>query len=121
MTPTDKLADGKLIDLPPEAGDPSAARFEPDDDWLRRAAPAEQKTAMWRWFATHYEDPTEATPHDDAGNFLWTDGGPFHADEVLHARFHASVPAEVLAEFVASVQREGGNDWALMPLDKSGG
>lgn len=117
---TDDLADGKLLSLPAEAGDVNAVRFEPNDDWLRRAAPALQKTAMWRWFATRYDDPREAVPNED-GHFLYTDGGPFHADEVLHGRFDEVVPAEVIDELVASLQRSVGNDWALKPLDKSGG
>lgn len=119
--PTDKLADGALISLPPEAGDVDAVRFEPVDAWLRQADAVLQKTAMWRWFATRYEDPRTATPHDEGGEFLYLDGGPFHADAVLHERFDRCVPRQVVDELVASVQQAVGNDWAPRPLDKSGG
>jgi hypothetical protein len=68
MIATDELTDGKLIDLPPEAGDVTQPRFEPVEAWLRSAEPAAQKTAMWRWFATRYEELGPSTPHDTAGN-----------------------------------------------------
>ena len=58
MITTDKIADGKLLTLPPEAGDVNAPRFQPNDAWLRQAPPDQQKTAMWRWFATRYEEPS---------------------------------------------------------------
>lgn len=121
MIASDKLTDGQLIDLPAEAGDPASARFEPHDDWLRRAAPLEQKGAMWRWFATHYDEPAESMPHDEAGNYLYTDGGPFSADIVLRERFGACVADDVLSDFIARVEAEGGAEWALKALDKEGG
>lgn len=121
MTVTDRLADGKLVNLPPEAGDVNAPRFEVNDGWLRKAPPDQQKTAMWRWFATRYEEPATATPHDDQGEFLFTDGEPVLADVVLHTRFDACVPKEVVDELVRSVQAEVGNEWALRRLDKFGG
>ena len=121
MTATDKLTDGQLIDLPPEAGDPASPRFEPNQEWLRNASPVEQKTAMWRWFATHYADPTETVPHDDEGNFLYTDGGPYDARALLSKRFGACVPSEVLDTFIESVEAEAGREWALKGLDKESG
>jgi len=121
MTATDTLTDGKLINLPPEAGDVNAPRFEPDETWLRGASPDQQKTAMWRWFATRYEDPDTAVPHDDDGGYVFTDGGPFLADEVLHERFDGCVPPAVVEALVKSVQQQVGNEWALRRLDKSGG
>ena len=90
MPATDALIDGRLITLPPEAGDVDAPRCEPDDDWLREAPPQLQKTAMWRWFATRFEDPRTAVPHDEEGNYVFTGGrGPCLADDVLHERFDA--------------------------------
>ncbi len=120
MTVPERLFDGKIVPLPSEAGDQAAARFDPVDSWLRTAPPVQQKAAMWRWFATRYEDPKVATPHDENGYFF-TDGGPFHADEVLHERFDRCVDPKVVQELVADVQAEVGNDWASKPLDKSGG
>ena len=120
MISTDKLTDGQLIDLPAEAGDPSAAQFEPDDGWLAAAEPALQKTAMWRWFATRFEEPAEAVPHDDEGNYLWDEGGPCRAGEVLRQRFGGRVPAAVLDEFIERVEAEGGAEWAPRRLDKAG-
>jgi len=108
MTASDTITDGKLVYLPPEAGDIDKPRFQPDPDWLEAAEPTLQKAAMWRWFSTHYEDPETVTPHDDAGNYLFLDGGPFLADKVIQ-------------ELVRSVQAEAGNEWAAKVLDRFGG
>ncbi len=121
MTATDQLTDGQLVSLPAEAGDENKPRFEPNDAWLREATSTEQKTAMWRWFATRFEEPNTAMPNDGNGNVLFTDGGPFMADELLHERFDDSVGQETINEFVRSLQREAGNEWALKPLDRFGG
>jgi hypothetical protein len=121
-TATDQLIDGQLIHLPPEAGDVNEPRFNPNEDWLCQAAnPAEQKTAMWRWFASRYEDPVVATPHDTQGNYEYKDGGPYYVDRVLHERFDDCVPRDVIDELVLRVQQEVGNEWGLKGLDKFGG
>ena len=119
MIATDELTDGRLIDLPPEAGDVNQPRFEPDDGWLRGADAASQKTAMWRWFATRYEELETSTPHDQDGHYFFgTKEPPVSAAKVLRARFGAIVPAQVLAELVSSVQTKSGDAWAKVELDK---
>lgn len=121
MTASDDLLDGPLIYLPPEAGDVDQPRFEPDNDWLRQAPPDYQKSAMWRWLATHYEDPETATPHDQQGHFDFLDGGPFLADRVLTERFQGIVDDDVIHDFIRKVQAEVGNEWALKRLDRFSG
>jgi len=119
MIATDELTDGQLIDLPPEAGDLSQPFFEPVDGWLRGASTAEQKTAMWRWFATRYEELESSTPHDEEGNFFFgLKQPPVQADEVLRERFEGHVPPEVLAELIADVQAKVGNLWSVVEPDK---
>jgi len=121
MPATDTLIAGQLIELPPEAGDVNAPRFNPNDDWLRAASPDQQMTAMWRWFATRFEDPETAVPHDEQGGYVFMEGGPWLADEVLHERFDAFVPEGVVETLVRRLQQEVGNEWARRPLDESGG
>lgn len=121
MTVTERIGEGRVVDLPPEAGDLDATPFEPNDAWLQGAAPDQQKTAMWRWFATRYESPITAVPHDDQGEFLFLDGGPYHADEVLHDRFAAFVPREAIDALLEAVQAEAGNTWAPKSIDRFGG
>ncbi|APW35818.1 hypothetical protein RD110_00130 [Rhodoferax koreense] len=120
MIATDELTNGQLIDLPAAAGDLTQPRFEPVDDWLRGAPELEQKTAMWRWFATRYEEMELNTPHDEEGNFLIGEKKPVKADEVLAERFGAVVPAPVLQSLVQTLKDKVGNRWAVMPLDKVG-
>lgn len=121
MAVADKLAGHGVVSLPAEAGTIDAPVFEVNEAWLRSAQPALQKAAMWRWFATRYEDPKLTTPHDKDGGFLYTNGGPYHADQLLHHRFDAWVPAEVVSELVDALRDEVGNDWAPKPMDKAGG
>lgn len=120
MPATDAVLDGQLISLPPESGDVNAPRFEPDDDWLRAAPRDQQMMAMWRWFATRYEDPHTAVPHDEQGGYVFTEGGPWLADEVLHERFDAFVPEAVVESLVQRVQQEVGNEWAKRRIEESG-
>jgi hypothetical protein len=120
MIATDELTDGQLIDLPPAAGDVTQPRFEPVDDWLRGASPVEQKTAMWRWFATRFEEMETSTPHDDEGNYLIGEKKPVRVDQVLAERFSQLVPAPVLQQLTEGIQTKGGEEWAVMPLDKLG-
>jgi hypothetical protein len=120
MIETDQLTDGQLIDLPPEAGDVYKPRFEPDNTWLAGASRVQQKTAMWRWLATNYEEPDVATPHD-ADGYLFLDGGPFFTSTLLKDRFEGLVPDEIISEMICSVQAEVGDEWAAKPLDRFGG
>ena len=116
--PTDDLTEGQLIDLPPQAGDTTQPRFEPDEAWLRQASPVEQKTAVWRWFATRYEELEPSTPHDREGNYFFGRKQPVLADEVLRERFAALVPPEVLDGLLDDLKAKAGNQWVAFELDK---
>ena len=118
MIATDELTNGRLIDLPPEAGDVTQPRFEPVDDWLRKASELEQKTAMWRWFATRFEELAPSTPHDSEGNYDFGEKEPVKANEVLRQRFGSIVPQPVLQALIGAVTSKQGNQWAVMELDK---
>jgi hypothetical protein len=121
MIAADELTDGKRIDLPPEAGDVTQPRFEPVEAWLGSAEPAAQKTAMWRWFATRYEELGPSTPRDTAGNYFFgAKGPPVPAHEVLRKRFGGVVPAEVVEQLIADVQARAGNEWAEAQFHKLG-
>ncbi|MDB5966326.1 MAG: hypothetical protein JWQ72_2826, partial [Polaromonas sp.] len=100
------------------AGDTTEPRFHPNEDWLRHASPVEQKTAMWRWFATRYEELEPSTPHDREGNYFFGRQEPVLVDEVLRQRFAQLVPAEVLDALLHRVQAKAGNQWVVMDLDK---
>jgi hypothetical protein len=121
MAVTDRIAGGHPVDLPPEAGAIDNPRFEPNDAWLRRAAPEQQQTAAWRWFATRYDDPVVATPHDEAGHYLYEDGEPCRADQLLRKRFGTLIPSPVLEGLIAAIRSEVGNDWVAKRMDKFGG
>ncbi|MCW7539411.1 hypothetical protein OOT46_16330 [Aquabacterium sp. A7-Y] len=118
MAVADKLAQGGLVTLPPEAGNIDAPVFEPNDKWLQGADAAQQKAAMWRWFGTRYADPKLTTPHDKSGAYLYTNGGPYRAGEVLHKRFGTLVPGAVIDQLLEVLRSEVGDEWAPKPMDK---
>jgi hypothetical protein len=128
---SDELTDGRLIELPAEAGDVNEPRFQPEDGWLRGAEPAEQKAAMWRWFATRYGElvpggiaetasaPVEAEADGDRA--LEPAEGPVALDATLQGRFGGVVDDAVIADLVAGVRAQTAKDWVPMSNDKLGG
>jgi len=121
MNITDRLWPEGSVDLPPESGDINASRYEPDEQWLRQASAEFQKAALWRWFATHLEDPRTAVPHDpDCREFLWGENEPVLADQALEDRFGTLVPSSVVKDVLAAIHSEVGNEWANKRLDKVG-
>lgn len=120
MTVSERLAEDGLVDLPPEAGNIDAPKFDPDEAWLRATSPELQKAALWRWFATRHDDPELTVPHDGAGNYEFGDGEPVLADTTLQARFKGLVPDAVIDEVISAVQREVGNEWVCKRMDKAG-
>ena len=120
MAVSDQLQTGGLVDLPAQAGDVNAPCFHPNETWLRSAPVAEQKAALWRWFATRFDDPEEATPHDEQGHYLFGNGEPVLADQVLTQRFQGLVSDKVIGDVIAAVCQEVGNKWALKRMDKAG-
>lgn len=120
MTVSERISNEGLVELPPEAGDVNAPKFEPDETWLQEADAEMQKAAIWRWFATRHEHPDGAVPHDDEGNYLFGEGEPVLADQALHTRFGKLVPPAVIAEVVRAVQAEAGNEWVCKRMDKAG-
>jgi hypothetical protein len=107
-------------ELPRAAGSIDEPRFEPDDQWLREADDGLKKAAIWRWFATHFDDPRGAVPNDGAGHFLYDDGEPVKADRALAERFGNVVPADVLQAVQDAICSEVGNDWVHKRMDKTG-
>lgn len=119
---TDELTGGTLYELPPEAGDTTQPHFEPDEQWLRSAAPDLQKTAIWRWFATRYEEIDAATPRDADGNyFLGVKDLPVTVDAVLIRRFGGLVPDATLTQLIRDAQAMAGNAWTTLQPDELSG
>lgn len=112
-----KEQDIAAYELPPEAGDIDAPRFEPEDGWLRGAGPELQQRAMRRWFEARYVNPVYTTPHDENGDYLFTGEGPCHPREVLDERFGGMVRDEVIEELAQALRREVGDDWAPRSSD----
>lgn len=95
--------------LPPDVCDLSSEAFEPRNDWLARAEPAQQKEAMHQWFEARYQDPFIETPMQD-GEFIYVNGGPYHASDLLHSRF-AGVVDEALQHVLAEELSAESWDW----------
>ena len=93
---------------------PSPEQF----DWLGRfaLAVADGQHAdlhdMVVWFRDHYAPPDEAdVPYvSDIGGYLWLEGGPYDAEEVLRDQFEDALDADI-DEAVRLIEREG-TEWA---------
>lgn len=121
MSIPDRLWPEGPVDLPPEAGNPAASHFEPNEAWLAQASPKLQQAALWRWFASRFDDPYHAVPHNERGeDYLWGEGEPIKADLALAERFGAVVPHTIIDQVARALRDEVGNEWALKRLDKVG-
>lgn len=121
MSISDRLWPNGPVDLPPEAGNITTSHFEPNEAWLAQAAPELQKSVLWRWFATRFDDPHAAVPHSEhREDYLWGEGEPIKADLALAERFRTLVPHAIIDEVARALRDEVGNDWALKRLDKVG-
>lgn len=70
----------------------------------------ETKEEMKEWFFNNYEDPANQTPHDE-GEYIYINGGPYDANDVLHEQFGKSVPEKTINELVNEIT-ESCNEWA---------
>ncbi|MFA7944051.1 hypothetical protein ACEK06_16490 [Pseudomonas brenneri] len=104
-------------ELPPEAGDTSAWRFEPDNTWLATAPRELQIEAMRTWFYARYQDPAQDTPYNGReGGYLFIHGGPHDPNDVIQERFDAIVEFDIMEELIDELhQGDGGYEWA--PVD----
>ncbi len=86
---------------------------------LRKASRDVQLEAMEKWFRQNFEDPAANTSHDSAeGGYLWTNGGPYDAEEELREEFEGIVPDEVIMALVSKLEQEG---WLWAPVEGSKG
>ena len=67
------------------------------------------------WFRDHYASPDEAAvPYvSDIGEYLWLEGGPYDAEEVLRDQFEDALDADI-DDAVRLIERDG-FEWALRP------
>lgn len=100
-------------ELPPEAGDVNAFRFDPDDDWIKGAEEYLQIEAMRQWFYARYEDPAQQTPYSsEEGGYVFAWGGPYDPNDVIQERFSHVVPYEVMEKLIHELWMEVGDNWA---------
>lgn len=103
-------------ELPLAAGDPDAAKFDPNDEWLKKAPRDLQIEAMRQWFYARYQDPANDTPYNGReGGYLFIHGGPYDPDDEIQERFSDVVEYEVMEELINDLISEYGDQWA--PID----
>jgi len=70
-------------------------------DELQKMGPSDQKEVMILWFNERYTDPCHTQPYcTEEGGYLFIDGGPFYAQEVLEEEFYTAVDDEVLNDVI---------------------
>ncbi len=69
-----------------------------------------QHVSMTKWFLDHYELPEVGTPYEDReGGFIYINGGPYTARDLLEDQFPDAKPA-ILQAVIAEIERRG-YDW----------
>jgi hypothetical protein len=75
-------------------------------------SPEEQLVEMEEWFRSTFEDPVETTPYESAeGGYQYIWGGPYHASDELHNKFHGRVQDELIDQLAEKLDEELW-DWA---------
>lgn len=105
---------GDVSNLPEEAhAETDGEAFEPDPEWLKRAASDDQETAVYAWWYSRYCDPANDTPYNGReGGYLFIHGGPFDPADVLWNEFGGIVRDEVVERVVDQLHTELGDAWA---------
>ncbi len=68
--------------------------------------------AMREWFLRNFEDPAESTPYSTAeGGYIYVNGGPYDAWEVLSEQFAGDFPDDWIEELAETISADG-PDWA---------
>lgn len=81
---------------------------------LSGMTPDEQRDYMRAWFYEHYEDPVHSLPYDSAeGGYIWVEGEPCVAKDVLQEQFGKVVPKEII-EALADELDEECTDWKMI-------
>jgi hypothetical protein len=100
-------------ELPAEAGADTRSGFEPDDEWMKGAAPELRQEAMRAWFVSRYWDPANDTPYNsEEGGYLYIHGGPYDAEEELYVRFGDTCSDEAIRAVIDDVESDGITEWA---------
>ena len=85
---------------------------------LSEMNPEEQSEFMREWFLSNYQDPVHSLPHDSGdGGYVWLDGGPFDAHDVLNEQFGEVVHYEVINSLAESLEEECTQWTPIIPRD----
>jgi len=88
---------------------------------LSRLSTEAQLEVMEFWFRERYEDPVHGLPHESAeGGYIFVNGGPYDANDVLGEEFGASVREGLIHSLVQKLETEC-IDWTPKndPRDKT--
>jgi hypothetical protein len=72
---------------------------------------------MRDWFFTNYEDPSIQMPYDsESGGYVYIDGGPYDAYDVLHDAFDEYVASSIIDELADELTADC-PEWAPVPSE----
>lgn len=100
-------------EVPPEAGADSYSGYEPNDKWLKSAAPTLRPEVMRVWFTSRYWDPANETPYSgEEGGYIYIDGGRYDASDELHERFAGLATEDEIQATIDDIESDGISEWA---------
>lgn len=91
-------------------------------DWLKKARKKNKIIAMCQWFSMRYCDPVHELYYcTQEGGYIWANGGPYEAEDILSAQFSGIVSDEIIDEAVSKIESSGNYQWCkIQDEDPSG-
>jgi len=72
------------------------------------------KDQMKAWFQEHYKNPADGVPFDSAeGGYIYINGGPYDASEVLFDEFGTRYPEQLINEVAEELEAEA-TEWVKL-------
>jgi hypothetical protein len=91
--------------------DPDSLKSNITTEELKTLSHSQKIEVMKTWFYKRYEDPANSMPYCSEEGYLYLNGGPFDAHEVLEDEFHKILSEEIIQEAVDEITSGGFFYW----------
>lgn len=87
--------------------------------WLKSASKKKQVSAICQWFAMRYCNPDNELPFcSQEGGYVWLDGGPYHAKDIITSNFEGIVSDEIIEKSISTIESSEIYMWSKIHNDE---